>query len=278
MPRSLGITSLQILGAIRANSGYGLEIVTRTGLPSGTVYPTLGRLKRSGLVTACWEDQRTAEREGRPRRRYYELTADGRRSLAEGASRVATLAADLSSPAIGDLAPRSKSQQGRRRRSSAGVGRSTGGEPIDSGGSAVPIGRSANRHRSPEMSDSSVRHSKWDDIPLETVKDDITRRVFTGDRMMIAHVHLDQGAVVPWHSHENEQLTYIVDGALRFWLGDEGSADYQELVVSSGEVLFIPSNVPHRAEALEDTFDLDVFSPPRQDWLDGTYSYFHDES
>ncbi len=128
------------------------------------------------------------------------------------------------------------------------------------------------------MNDSSVRHTKWDDIPLETVKDDITRRLFTGDRMMIAHVYLDQGAIVPKHSHDNEQLTYVLEGALRFWLGDEGSDDYQELVVSAGEILFIPSNVPHRAEALEDTLDLDVFSPPRQDWLDGTDTYFHDES
>ena len=71
------------------------------------------------------------------------------------------------------------------------------------------------------MNDSSVRHTKWDDIPLETVKDDITRRVFTGDRMMIAHVYLDQGAIVPRHSHENEQLTYVLDGALQFCLGDE---------------------------------------------------------
>ena len=128
------------------------------------------------------------------------------------------------------------------------------------------------------MSDATVRHAKWDDIPLETVKDDITRRLFTGDRMMIAHVYLDQGAIVPKHSHDNEQLTYVLDGSLRFWLGDEGSDDYQELVVATGEILFIPSNVPHRAEALEDTLDLDVFSPPRQDWLDGTDSYFHDES
>lgn len=127
------------------------------------------------------------------------------------------------------------------------------------------------------MSTPSVRQTKWDDVPLETIKDGITRRVFTGERMMIAHVHIDKGAIVPWHSHESEQLTYIVEGALRFWLGEEGSDDYQETVVSAGEVLFIPSNVPHKAEALEDTFDLDVFNPPRQDWLDGTDSYFHDE-
>lgn len=95
MPRSLGITSLQILSAIRTGSCYGLDIVTRTGLPSGTVYPTLGRLKRSGLVKPRWEDQRIAEREGRPRRRYYELTAAGEKALVEGASQVAQLAADL---------------------------------------------------------------------------------------------------------------------------------------------------------------------------------------
>ena len=101
MPRSLGITSLQILGAIRDGVSYGLDIVTQTGMPSGTVYPTLGRLKKSGLVEARWEDQRVAEREGRPRRRYYELTGDGSEALAEGASRMASLAADLGAEPAG---------------------------------------------------------------------------------------------------------------------------------------------------------------------------------
>ncbi|HEX9886551.1 MAG TPA: PadR family transcriptional regulator [Longimicrobiales bacterium] len=95
MPRGLGITSLQILNAIRDGHAYGLDIVASTGLPSGTVYPTLGRLKRSGLVRASWEDQRRAEREGRPRRRYYDVTASGASALAEGAARVADLAAAL---------------------------------------------------------------------------------------------------------------------------------------------------------------------------------------
>ena len=95
MPRPLGITSLKILGAIRDGTAYGLDIVTRTGLPSGTVYPTLGRLKRRVLVRAHWEDQRVAEREGRPRRRYYELTADGEAALAEGVARMTDLAAEL---------------------------------------------------------------------------------------------------------------------------------------------------------------------------------------
>ena len=95
MPRNLGVTSLRILGSIRDGVAYGLDIVTHTGMPSGTVYPTLGRLKKSGLVRSRWEDQRIAEREGRPRRRYYELTADGASALAEGVERLSTAAADL---------------------------------------------------------------------------------------------------------------------------------------------------------------------------------------
>jgi quercetin dioxygenase-like cupin family protein len=126
------------------------------------------------------------------------------------------------------------------------------------------------------MSESLVRHEKWDDIEREAVTGDIDRRLFTGDRMMLAQVFLKKGAIVPKHSHENEQLTWIIEGALHFWIGNEGEPGYEERVVSAGEVMYIPSNVPHRAEALEDTLDVDVFSPPRQDWLDGTDSYFQD--
>lgn len=95
MPRPLGITSLRILAAIRDGHAYGLELVARTGLASGTVYPTLARLRRAGLVAARWEDQRVAEREGRPRRRYYELTGDGAGALRAGAERVARASAAL---------------------------------------------------------------------------------------------------------------------------------------------------------------------------------------
>lgn len=126
------------------------------------------------------------------------------------------------------------------------------------------------------MSASHVRHTRWEDIRREKVTDDIARRLFTGERMMLAQVYLDEGAIVPWHSHENEQLTWVLEGALRFWVGEEGSADMREVVVSAGDVLFIPGNVPHKAEALADTLDVDVFSPPRQDWLDGTDDYFRD--
>jgi len=101
MPRALGITSLQILAAIRDGHAYGLDVVAHTGLPSGTVYPTLGRLRKSGLVRPHWEDQRVAEAEGRPRRRYYDLSPDGARALAEGTSRVAAAAASLSPEAAG---------------------------------------------------------------------------------------------------------------------------------------------------------------------------------
>ncbi|MDP2497484.1 MAG: cupin domain-containing protein [Candidatus Palauibacterales bacterium] len=124
---------------------------------------------------------------------------------------------------------------------------------------------------------AKVRQFRWEDMPKEKVTDEISRRLVTGERMMLAHVYLDRGSVVPRHAHENEQLTYILEGALRFWIGEEGSEDEEELVVRAGEVLHIPSHVAHKAEALEDTLDVDVFSPPRQDWLDGTDAYFHED-
>jgi quercetin dioxygenase-like cupin family protein len=120
-------------------------------------------------------------------------------------------------------------------------------------------------------STTAVTLYRWEDMPREPVTDQIARRMVTGQRVMLAHVYLDKGSIVPRHSHENEQVTYILSGALRFWIGEDES---QELVVRAGEVLHIPANLPHKAEALEDTLDLDVFSPPRQDWLDGTDDYF----
>jgi quercetin dioxygenase-like cupin family protein len=102
------------------------------------------------------------------------------------------------------------------------------------------------------------------------VTDLLDRRLICGERMMLAHVYLKKGCVVPAHSHENEQLTYVLNGALKFWLGEDGQ---DEIVVYGGEVLVIPPNLRHKAEALEDTLDVDVFSPPRQDWLDKTDTY-----
>jgi quercetin dioxygenase-like cupin family protein len=116
----------------------------------------------------------------------------------------------------------------------------------------------------------SAKHYRWDDLPAEPMRGNITRRLITGKGLMIAHIHLKKGDEVPQHSHHNEQVTYVLDGALHFWLGPNGE---QELTVRSGEVLVIPSNLEHRAVALEDTLDVDVFNPPRQDWLDGTDAY-----
>jgi quercetin dioxygenase-like cupin family protein len=113
-------------------------------------------------------------------------------------------------------------------------------------------------------------HYRWDDLPREQLSPLIGRRLVTGDRLMISHVYLDEGAIVPKHEHDNEQLTYILQGCLRFTLGDDRS---QVVDVRAGEVLHIPSGLPHEAVALEDTLDVDVFAPPRQDWLDGSDAY-----
>jgi quercetin dioxygenase-like cupin family protein len=118
------------------------------------------------------------------------------------------------------------------------------------------------------MAESTIAHHRWDDIPHEPVTRQITRKVITGEREMIAQVFLQKGAIVPMHSHESEQITYLLSGALKFRIGGK------EIVVRAGEVLVIPSWLEHEAEALEDTLDVDVFSPIRRDWLDGTDDYF----
>src|SRR4051812_24093900 len=116
----------------------------------------------------------------------------------------------------------------------------------------------------------SATHYRWDDVRREELSPTIGRRIITGDRMMIAQVFLAKDAVVPKHSHENEQITYILQGTLRFFLGEDGG---EVVDVHAGEVLTIPSHLPHEALALEDTLDVDVFNPPRQDWLDGSDAY-----
>ena len=119
------------------------------------------------------------------------------------------------------------------------------------------------------MADRATHH-RWDEIPREELNPLLGRRFITGGDMMIAHVYLAKGCIVPKHSHQNEQLTYILEGCLRFTLGDN---DEDVIDVRAGEVLCIPRDLPHSAEALEDTLDVDVFNPPRQDWLDGSDRY-----
>ena len=110
---------------------------------------------------------------------------------------------------------------------------------------------------------------RWDELELEKVTEMISRKIVTGAREMVAQIYLKKGALVPMHSHESEQMTYVLQGALRFLIGGE------EITVREGEILHIPSWVEHQAEALDDTFEVDVFSPIRQDWLDKTDDYFH---
>lgn len=111
---------------------------------------------------------------------------------------------------------------------------------------------------------------RWDALPLENLNPLLDRRLITGERMMVAQVLLKKDCVVPKHHHENEQISYVVSGAIRFLLGEDQD---EEVIVRAGEVLVIPSNLPHCAIALEDTVDVDIFCPPRQDWLDGSDAY-----
>lgn len=121
---------------------------------------------------------------------------------------------------------------------------------------------------------TAVRHLPWDSVPLEQLNPHISRRLITSEKMMLAQVFLSKGGIVPAHDHHNEQFTYIISGALRFWIGEHADAPGDVYTdVHAGEVLVIPSMVRHRAEALEDTLDVDVFNPPRQDWLDGSDAY-----
>jgi quercetin dioxygenase-like cupin family protein len=115
-----------------------------------------------------------------------------------------------------------------------------------------------------------VTFYRWEEMPKEKVSPMLERRLITGERTMLAHVYLKKGCVVPRHQHENEQLTYILDGGLKFWIGED---EKEVVIVRAGEVLHIPSNVWHKAEAIEDTVDVDIFTPPRQDWLDKTDAY-----
>ena len=113
----------------------------------------------------------------------------------------------------------------------------------------------------------AAQHIPWRTIPLEDVNPLFQRQFVVGQEIMLARILLKKGCIVPEHSHHNEQLTYVLEGALKFWI------DGKEIVVHTGETLCIPSNMPHKAEAVEDTIDLDVFSPPRADWINKTDQY-----
>ena len=112
-----------------------------------------------------------------------------------------------------------------------------------------------------------IRIHRWDEIALEKVTEMISRKIVSGEREMLVQIYVKRGCLVPMHAHESEQMIYVLQGALKFLVGG------REVTLREGEVLHIPSRVEHQAEALEDTFELDVFSPIRQDWLDHTDDY-----
>jgi quercetin dioxygenase-like cupin family protein len=126
--------------------------------------------------------------------------------------------------------------------------------------------RSAKRPRTAPVK-AALQYTPWSSVPLEELNPLFQRHFVVGQEIMLARVLMKKGCIVPEHSHHNEQLTYILEGALKFWI--EG----RDMVVNAGETLCIPSNMPHKAEALEDTVDLDVFSPPREDWINKSDEY-----
>src|SRR6202046_1370648 len=120
-------------------------------------------------------------------------------------------------------------------------------------------------------SKAPLQYIPWHTIPLEELNPLLQRQFVVGQEIMVARVLLKKGCIVPEHSHHNEQITYILDGALKFWI------DGREIVVHAGEVLTIPPNMPHKAEAVEDTVDLDIFNPPRADWINKTDQSLRDK-
>jgi quercetin dioxygenase-like cupin family protein len=114
-------------------------------------------------------------------------------------------------------------------------------------------------------------HTNWENVPIEQLNPLIERQFVVGTNVMVARVLLKQGAVVPLHHHSNEQITAVLEGALKFLM--EG----REIGVCPGEVLCIPPDAPHEVHALEDTITLDIFNPPRQDWIDGDDAYLRQQ-
>ncbi|MGH9547044.1 MAG: cupin domain-containing protein [Terriglobales bacterium] len=112
-----------------------------------------------------------------------------------------------------------------------------------------------------------LRHVPWHTVDLEDLNPLLQRQFVVGGDIMVARVLMKKGCIIPLHSHHNEQFTYILEGALKFWV------DGKEIVVNAGEVLTIPPHMPHKAEAMVDTVDLDVFNPPRADWINKNDQY-----
>ena len=121
------------------------------------------------------------------------------------------------------------------------------------------------------MSSLRPQHLRWQDLPVESLNPLLERQYVSGDQTTVAQIHLKKGCIVPKHSHDNEQISTVLRGELRFTFDPDG--DPEHVVIRPGEVLIIPANAPHSAEALEDTLNLDIFAPRRQDWISGSDAY-----
>ncbi len=112
-----------------------------------------------------------------------------------------------------------------------------------------------------------LQKTSWEKLEREPLNPFIERKMLSGQNVTVAQVYMKKGATVPRHSHINEQFTYIVSGSMKL-IFDDG-----EVLLRTGEVILIPPNVPHAAEAIEETLDMDFFSPPREDWINKTDAY-----
>jgi quercetin dioxygenase-like cupin family protein len=123
------------------------------------------------------------------------------------------------------------------------------------------------------MSFKNLQSINWDDVELETVNASMKRRIVTGERMTVARIYLSDGFVVPLHSHDHEQITQVISGTLRFSFGEDRAEVFD---VGPGDVVVIPSNLPHEALVVGDVEEMDMWSPRRDDWLDGTDDYLRE--
>ena len=114
---------------------------------------------------------------------------------------------------------------------------------------------------------TAVKHVRWNEVPVEKMNPLFDRQYVVGDQVMVARIAMKKGCLVPEHSHHNEQISQVLSGAMRF------SVEGKEIVLRGGEFLLIPPHVPHSAEALEDSIAIDTFTPPREDWINGTDQY-----
>ena len=115
-----------------------------------------------------------------------------------------------------------------------------------------------------------IEKLNWENVPTEQVTPEMQRKIISGEKMMIARMKFQDGFVVPLHSHINEQITQVISGTIRFWFGDNKD---QVMDLGAGDVIVIPSNLPHEALMIGEVEEIDSWAPPRADWLDGSDDY-----